>query len=393
MSSNYKIAFNASALVNQPSGVGEFALEILKELILLCQKQNIKTYLFGPKFCKYLSIDSPNVVFKEIPDFTNKSLSRIIWNQFDYSKELKKISDNNSDLISYSVSAYGFASFNIFTKTKQNIRQYIVIHDLINIIAPQQYPKQTKYFKWWVPKLINNCHQVLTVSEHSKNDLIKYYSLDNSKVTSVYNGIDKKIYNNQALKYNSKINLDENYFIIPGVTYPHKNVSRIIKVFDQLLKIKDDLPNLTCSKFKLYITGSNSDYMNKLKELVDILNINNDVKFLGYVSKYDLAYLYANAKFMVYPSLYEGFGMPPLEAMACGCPTLVSNKSSLPEVCGDATVYINPESDEDIINKIKELCFDTLLRKNLKEKGHERTKNFSWTKAAKETFEIITQNN
>jgi len=253
-----------------------------------------------------------------------------------------------------------------------------IVHDLV----PWRYPKTltkkiiaTHYNRMkWVKKEVD---AIVVDSQSTKNDLIKIVKIPKRKIYVIYPGIDKKRF---YLQSEEKINQIKrkyglsNYILAVSTREPRKNFIRIIKAFKKLKK-NEDLQLAIAGK---YGWGNNSS---KLK-------VKNS-KLLGYVPNEDLAPLYSGARCFVYPSLYEGFGLPILEAMACGCPVITSNISSMPEVAGEAAILINPRKSTEIIKAIDKIINSKKLAEKLSKKGIKQAKKFSWGKTAREVLDIM----
>ncbi|MGB9857045.1 MAG: glycosyltransferase family 4 protein, partial [Dictyoglomaceae bacterium] len=205
----------------------------------------------------------------------------------------------------------------------------------------------------------------------------------------IYNGVDKekfKVYEKKELeRIKSKYKLPERFILFVGNVKPHKNLKGLLKAF-----------RIVAEEFKdlfLVITGKKEGFLKGDKEIFELISKNFPLKerviFTGYVDEKDLPILYNLAKLFVFPSLYEGFGLPPLEAMACGCPAVVSRIPPLLEICDDAVYYINPYDVGDIAKGITEVLENEKLRKELINKGFERVKEFSWKKSAREYLKLI----
>ncbi|MEW6041429.1 MAG: glycosyltransferase family 1 protein, partial [Elusimicrobiota bacterium] len=166
-----------------------------------------------------------------------------------------------------------------------------------------------------------------------------------------------------------------------GPLNERKNIPGLLKAFSILAK--------KGIQYRLVITGTGKEtYINLIKKLCMGLNIQDKVSWTGKIPSDAMVYFYNNAELLVYPSLYEGFGYPPLEAMACGCPIVASNTTSIPEVVGNAGILFNPHDTEEMAQAIEKVLKDTDLRQDLIKKGFEQVKNFSWAKTAKETLEV-----
>ena len=198
-------------------------------------------------------------------------------------------------------------------------------------------------------------------------------------------GFDNNIFNTE-LEERSEIcdrfAITEPFIVSVGVLQPRKNFQRLIKAFASLKKTHN-IPH------KLVIVGGRAWQYEEIESLPDSLGIANDVVFPGYIPIKDLSYLLKKSEFFVFPALYEGFGIPVIEAMACGVPVVASNVGSLPEVLGEAGLQFDPYSVDDIANKMHQVLSSTTLKEGLVRRGLKRARNFSWEKAARETIEVF----
>lgn len=258
-------------------------------------------------------------------------------------------------------------------------KSVMTIHDLNHIKFPQYYSKLHKYYyKYIVKNCVLKAEKIITVSQYSKEELLKWLRCSEDKIEVTYNGLDKKFCLiddvDKLEKVKHKYDLPKKYMLYIGNQKPHKNVKRLLEAISLL----ED--NIT-----LVINGTpNDDIKNFLRQY----KIKNKVKFIGYVDDKDLPALYNLAYLFIFPSLYEGFGLPPLEAMACGCPVITSNTSSLPEVVGDAALLIDPYSCEEIAEAIRKLLRDNSLYQELIKKGLANAHKFSWSITTKHTLNI-----
>ena len=204
---------------------------------------------------------------------------------------------------------------------------------------------------------------------------MNFYHLPESKIRVIYNGYEKEANNGELIVKKSP------YILYVGTLQPRKNVSTLIKAFN---KFKDTYP-----EFKLVIVGRKGWLYNQIFELVKQLKLEQNIVFTDYVSDGELVKLYKNAFCFVLPSLYEGFGIPVLEAMVNNCPVICSNVSSLPEIAGKAALYFNPKSEKDLLKNLLKLKEDVSLKNKLIKNGKEQIKKFSWQKCADETLEVI----
>lgn len=270
----------------------------------------------------------------------------------------------------------------------------ISILDVSYLYFPNLFKKKDLYqLKFWGGYSIKKAKKIITISNSSKNDIIKMYGVNSDKVSVVYPGVREsasykvhkvnKVESMDELK--KKYGISPPYILFVGTLQPRKNIVKLIEAFSELktknLKPKDNL--------ELVIVGK------KGWQFEDILNapkkygVEDRVKFLDSVTDEDLPGFYKNALCFCLPSLYEGFGLPILEAMQYGCPVATSNVSSLPEAGGDAAVYFDPENVEEIKNSLESIIQSSELRDKLIKKGYEQVKKFSWEKTAKETLKVL----
>jgi|SRR3990167_8057546 len=243
--------------------------------------------------------------------------------------------------------------------------------------------KDLYQLKLWGGYSLRKAKKIITISKSSKNDIIKAYNVSEDKIEVVYPGIKQvssimnKVLSMEELK--KKFGVEKDYILFVGTLQPRKNIENLIEALT-IVKNKN---------LKLAIVGKKG-WMYK-----DILNaprkyeVSDRVKFLDNVNDEDLPSFYKNAACFVLPSLYEGFGLPILEAMQYGCPVLASNVSSLPEAGGDAAIYFDPQNSEDIAEKIDKVTSDEKLRTEMIQKGYEQVKKFSWEKTARETLKVL----
>ncbi len=236
----------------------------------------------------------------------------------------------------------------------------VTIHDLIPLFMPKFHNwKRAVYFKKFLPWYLRKVNAIIAVSESTKRDIVKYYGISENKITVVYDALPE-------IKY-EKVE-KEPFILYLGTLEPRKNVEGIIRAF-ALLKARG-------FKYKLVIAGGKGWKYNSIFSLVKKLRLQDDVIFRGYVSDAETVFLYKNAKLFVWPSFYEGFGLPVLEAMAYGTPVVASNNSSLPEVCGDAAVLVDPYDVHSIADGILE-ALDSNIYDVLVKRGLERAKLFT----------------
>lgn len=271
--------------------------------------------------------------------------------------------------------------------TVNRAKKITTIHDLIPLKLPYTTLDDKKFFFKLVKKALRESALVLTVSECTKKDILNVFDVDPDKICVTYQPILAKdvSFTEDSLaialkKYKLK---PQQYFLFVGAIEPKKNVGRLIDAYST---IDTDMPLVIVGKRGWLWDGE----IGKLEGLFG-KNFTRKVKLLEYVSKQDLLHLYSGAYCFIFPSLYEGFGLPPLEAMSLGCPVITSNVSSLPEVCGDAALYVNPYSTDDIKQAMEYLLNEPEMRAKLSTLGEERVKVFSQESYSKRLYEAYTK--
>ncbi len=267
----------------------------------------------------------------------------------------------------------------------------VSVMDLSYLYFPQMFKaRDLMQLKHWTSYSVKKAKKVLTISKSSKFDIIKEYKIPEEKVIVVYPGIKPSAYprphvcNMNTIK--AKFGISKNFILFVGTLQPRKNISRLIESFSKVLrdeKVPHDL--------QLVIVGKKGWLYEEILKKPKELDIEEKVKFLDFVSDDELIALYQQAICFILPSLYEGFGLPVLEAMKHGCPVITSNVSSLPEAGGDAALYVDPLDVNDISEKIRKVVNHPEIRKELKEKSKAQLAKFSWEKTAKETLKVLEE--
>jgi len=256
----------------------------------------------------------------------------------------------------------------------------VTIHDLSYIYFPGDFLKKDLYqLHNWTHYSIHHAKKIIAVSKTTKNDIMKAYNVPEESIYIVYNGYEKT---HKVREEKFKIeHTSKPYILYVGTLQPRKNITTLIQAF---AKFRETSP-----EFKLIVAGKKGWLFESIFDLVTELGLNNEVYFTDYVTDQQLVFLYKNAFCFVLPSFYEGFGIPILEAMSFGCPVISSFASSLPEIGGDACLYFDPQSADDLVEKLMMIKSNPKLRSELVQKGRKRVKEFSWKKCGEETLSII----
>jgi glycosyltransferase involved in cell wall biosynthesis len=266
-------------------------------------------------------------------------------------------------------------------------RSVVTIHDCIHLRFPQYLPSRISYAyargALWAAT--RQADRVLTVSEASKSDILRYFRIPEQKIDVIPNAIDERFNEppsaEQIERVKERYQLNDPFVLYAGNIKPHKNLERLIEAFHVFRR-----PGF--EDVRLLIIGDEISKYATLRRAVHRLKLHKHVRFFGFVPDQTLAVLYRLAAVFVFPSLYEGFGLPPLEAMASGAPVITSNVSSLPEVVGDAAVLVDPYDPESIADAMRRVLSDEALRVDLRERGFVRARHFSWDVSVRRVHEI-----
>lgn len=270
---------------------------------------------------------------------------------------------------------------------KARTRLVITIHDLIHWIYRKDFysPIQTFYARTMLRRCVAQADHIIAVSRHTRDDLVRYFKADPEKMSVIYEGVSDSF---QTLPPDvspedpaRECGIAEDYFIYVGTIKPHKNILRLVRVFRELKRagrIKSSL---------VVIGKKNAKYPDPFRELGN-LKTGGGVFYLPEIEPSKLAAFYRRAVALVHPSLYEGFGLTPLESMACGTPVIASRAASIPEVVGDAAVLFHPEDEQALAEALISVEQDRKLRESLRQKGLERVRIFRWEETARKTAEV-----
>lgn len=258
----------------------------------------------------------------------------------------------------------------------------ITIYDLSFIMFPQSFKYWKRLYLALFTRLsARKARRIITISESTKRDTVHLLGVSSEKVDAVYCGVDKAFHplpEREIAFFRQKRGLPERIILFVGTIEPRKNVARLIEAYSHL---RD-------GQVKLVIGGARGWLYEEVFARVEELGLTGDVLFPGYIPPDELPLWYNAAELFVYPSLYEGFGLPPLEAMACGTPVITSNVSSLPEVVGEAGLTVDPIDSKGLAEAMNQVLGSEALRQSMRERGLARAGSFSWAKAARETVEV-----
>lgn len=354
------------------TGIGTYTQQIIKYITKYDLENSYHLYWCGMNY-KELNI-CDNVTFS----IASKKHHRFFEENFIPANILNK----NIDI--YHVPQNGIGLPN-----KKSCIYITTIHDLIPYVMPETVGRgYLKKFISQMPEIIQNSDMIITVSEFSKKDIIRIFDVEEGKIKVTHLAADNffRPLNKEETKLflKNRYNINSDFILYLGGFSPRKNVKSILVAFSRIYKhLSKDL--------KVVIIGQSKDEHAYLIKLSESLGISDRVHFTGYVPYEDLPYFYNGCDLFVYPSLYEGFGLPPLEAMSCKTPVITSNVSSIPEVVGDSAVLVNPFDTEELKNVMEKVLEDENLRNSIAEKGYLRSKEFSWDKTAAKTLNVYEE--
>ncbi|KYH34949.1 mannosylfructose-phosphate synthase [Clostridium tepidiprofundi DSM 19306] len=350
------------------TGIGTYSYQLIKSLNEIDCINNYVLYL--PKTC------NSNVSFKN--NFRIKHIEYKRNNNF-------WIDVNNTiNILNDSLDIFHVPQNGIGLCYNKNCRYVITLHDIIPAKMPETVSDTyLEIFKKEMSKIIPLCDGIITVSNYSKEDISKEFNFPKEKIFVTYLA-SEEIYKPLNIALSKKIikkyhGISEDYILYIGGFSPRKNILGLLDAFN-ILKHKYK------SQIKLIIAGKKGKSYYIYKKRVEKLHLENDVIFTGFIPMKHIPYLYNASKLFVYPSFYEGFGLPPLEAMACGIPVIASNTTSIPEILKDSALYIDPYNIDDMYKKIYRALVDNKLRSELIKKGFKRVSELSWKKTAVETL-------
>jgi glycosyltransferase involved in cell wall biosynthesis len=263
----------------------------------------------------------------------------------------------------------------------RRIRSVFTLHDLIPLLFPEFHLPLNRWFlNLMFPKFLSHADAIAAVSECTKRDAMRIYGVPEEKITIIYNGVDARfqpVHDADALRRaRAAYSLPEAYILYVGTIEPRKNLTRLLEAYRALRQA--GYPH------KLVIVGAKGWLYQPVFDKMAELGLESEVILPGYIADEDLPAVYTGSSLFVFPSLYEGFGIPPLEAMACGVPTLVSDTSSLPEVVGDAALQVSPTDVAAIRAGMERILTDPALARDLAARGPQRARLFTWEKAAEQ---------
>jgi len=369
-----RIGIDARMYSSEFTGIGRYVFELISNVTKLDKKNEYVLFMNNPEFDNY-----------ELP---NKRVKKVLVNAKHYSfaeqfRYWRKLRRAKLDIMH-------FTHFNAPILYRRP--SVVTIHDLTLTFFPGK-KMNSGFHRFAYNKVLRavlkHSKKIISVSENTKKDLIEVTHTSPVKIETIYEGVNEnfgprsdKEANDEMLK---KFSITQGFLLYTGVWRGHKNLVNLIKCFG-ILK-QDESFDL-----QLVITGKEDPHYPEIKRAVQELELEHDVIFTGLVPENELVSLYQEAKIFVFPSLYEGFGLPPLEAMRCGTPVVASKTSCIPEICGeDNALFFDPYDPTDMADTIKRVWLDETLQADLHERGLKHSKKFSWEKMAEKTMMVYEE--
>jgi len=379
-----QIAINTIPLLSQMTGIGNCIYNLSRHLLEL-DRQNKYLFYYGYFSKKLQSSREPEEDTREL-QFSILRRAKPYIKKFPYLSDIiKKSLEDFNRLRTSSKHIEIYYEPNYIPTGIQARRLVTTVHDFSFHHHPEWHPRgRVQYFRKYFYLRIKNSDLITVDSEYIRQEAQDILNFPAERIVVVPMGFENRLFReyseSEVAALRRAKHLPEKFVLFVGSIEPRKNITMLLQAYR-------DLPETIKQEFKLVLAGF-SGWENK--NIMTLINkMKKHVFFLGYLNVVELALLYRAATVFAYPSLYEGFGLPPLEAMACGTPVLVSRVTSLPEVCGDAALYCNPLDKADIAAKLQTLLEDEDLRADLVRKGRNRIPRFTWENAARQMIEVF----
>lgn len=373
-----RIAFDCSLVLGERGGVGQYSYQLAHALSRIDKENSYILYLLVPVYRK---------IKKENLDLPENSNFRVLLRRTPVPFQLLRHAGVKQYMLS-GVEADIVHSNNFCVPRFRNRRKKVVVtvYDISVLTHPECHRKANiNHCLAGIKDAVSYADAIISISKHTKDDLIRYFDADPEKIAVTHLAARPEFSHvadiGELQRVRVRYGLPGSYILFIGSLEPRKNVKTLLRAYSVLSEnIKKEFP--------LVIAGGRGWLNSDIPGLVSELGIKDKVLFAGYVDDGDLSAMYSAASLFVYPSLYEGFGLPILEAMACGTPVVTSNTSSMPEVAGDAAVLIDPVDIENLSFTMGQLLENNAKRNEMILKGFERASVFSWEKCARETLDV-----
>lgn len=374
-----RIGFDLRTLIEgKVTGVETYTINLLRALLTIDQKNT------------YVLFANAGSTLSAIPEFMGANVEKRFFRfpnkLFNFSQRFLRYP--KIDKLIGGVDVFFSPRF-LFSALSRNCRIVITVHDLSFIRNPEFFSLKGRIWHKLVgdKAAAKNAAHIIAVSQSTKNDIIKYFGIPPQRISVVHSGISQageqtEIAPDKLQNFKTRNSINFNYFLFLGTFEPRKNLSGIIEAFE---KFSANGPQ----NLHLILAGGLGWRYQSILNKITESKYRDKIHLLGVIPEEDKRYLYKSATATLFPSFYEGFGFPPLEAAYYGAPVITAYNSSLPEVMGDACVYVNPYDANQMAQAMNDVASDEAMRKNLIEKGVVRAKMFTWEKTARETLKIF----
>jgi glycosyltransferase involved in cell wall biosynthesis len=369
------------------TGVEEYTLNLLEHLFKLDNRNNYVLFFnsWGKEKADFSWIKKyPNVKLKKF-NFPNKLLNFSFW-YFNWPKIDKML--GGTDIF--------FAPNIFFGSFSSETRLVLTMHDLSFERYPKYFSLKRRLWHFFINprKICQRADKLVAVSDSTKNDLVSLYGIKAEKIETILSGISDEFEvvnrnDSRLIEVKERYGLPWKFILYLGTIEPRKNISGIVRAYDQLQKNAREKGNEELQKYKLVIAGEKGWMQEKIFWEMRQVKARENIYLLNFIEDKDKKYVYNLASLFVFPSFFEGFGFPPLEAMRCGVPSIVSNNSSLSEVAGEAAVMIDPDKPEEIYRSMSEVLASRPLQETMIAKGLEKSSQFNWEKTASNLLKLF----
>jgi len=377
-----KIGIDGNLAIYEKAGIGKYTTSLIKALLEYDRKNE---YVL---FFNFFRRPRERMRFIESMVKNSKSPYKIVISRLPaaWKERLTQASYPLKNILKVDVDLYHATYFSGIPKVGYP-KMTVTIHDLAFMKYPEHRGKKlSNYYYKRTKQAITKTKKIIVPSLSTKKDLIEYFKISPSKAVVIPEGVDKifrPIRNKDEVKQHlRKYNIKPDFILSVCTLEPRKNLPRLVQAYALL-------PHQLQQKYQLVLVGGKGWNNQELVKIIHDLNLKEKVALPGYVAEEDLPYFYNQAKVFVYPSLYEGFGLPVLEALSCGAPVITSNVSSMPEVAGKAAILINPYKEEEIASALRKVLTSEKLRETLSHKGIVQAKKFSWRRTAEATLKVF----
>jgi len=365
------IGIDATALPPQPGGAGNYIIQLIRSLASLETDSHFTVFAFQSGYDLIDVPASPQLDWLLFPD--KSPASRLLWEQMTLPRLVR---DANVALLH---------SLHYTRPLSLPCASVVTFHDMTFFLYPHLHTRSKRiFFPTAIRLSARLADALIAVSENTKKDTVRLLGVPGDKITAIPHGVGEEFrpITDAALleSIRRKYKLPQDFILNVGFVEPRKNLTLLMKSYQQLHSQGISLP--------LVIVGGLGWMYEDVFRQAESLGIKEQVYFTGYVPDHDLPIIYNLARVFVYPSIYEGFGLPPLEAMACGTPLITTAVSSMPEHVGDAGILIPPQDEKALTNALQKLINDSTLQEELSSKGPERASQFTWKRTAQETIKV-----